>query len=64
MQNNNCKCIVFSSTSTIYGDTNDVPLVETMMGNPVHPYGQSKFAVEKIEDYQKMKVEDFLPKIL
>ena len=48
MQNNNCKCIVFSSTSTIYGDRSDVPLVETMMGNPVHPYGQSKYAVEKI----------------
>ena len=46
MDASNCRTLVFSSTSTIYGEPNAFPLVESMPPDPIHPYAQSKLAVE------------------
>ena len=39
---------VFSSTSTAYGEPETFPLRETMPTAPVHPYAQTKVAVEQM----------------
>jgi UDP-glucose 4-epimerase len=39
---------VFASTAAVYGDTNDVPLLENSQINPINPYGQSKYAAEQL----------------
>ncbi len=46
MEAHHCRTMVFSSTSTIYGEPKTFPLVETMSPDPIHPYAQSKLAVE------------------
>ena len=43
-----CRTIVFSSTSTIYGEPEIFPLLESMPVDPIHPYSQSKLAVEQM----------------
>ena len=48
MNTHNCRTLVFSSTSTIYGEPTQFPLVETMAPAPIHPYAQSKWAVEQL----------------
>ena len=48
MDAHQCKTLVFSSTSTIYGEPSQFPLVETMVPAPIHPYAQSKLAVEQL----------------
>ena len=48
MDAHDCRTLVFSSTSTIYGEPEQFPLVETMAPAPIHPYAQSKLAVEQI----------------
>lgn len=48
MRRHNCKVIVFSSTSTVYGEPNHFPLVETTQTAPIHPYAQTKLAVEQM----------------
>ncbi len=40
--------IVFSSSATVYGNPNYVPIDESHPTAPVSPYGQSKLAVENI----------------
>ena len=40
--------IIFSSTAAVYGDTNDVPLLENSQINPINPYGESKHAAEQL----------------
>lgn len=41
--------LVFSSSATVYGDPQQVPLLETCpTGTPTNPYGTSKLMVEKI----------------
>jgi UDP-glucose-4-epimerase GalE len=42
------KRIVFSSTCATYGDPIRMPLDESHPQNPVNPYGESKFFVERI----------------
>ncbi len=44
----NCKTIVFSSSATIYGNTNSQLLNESSNINPTSPYGLTKAAVENI----------------
>lgn len=42
-------CLVFSSSATVYGETNKPPYVETQpLGNPSSPYGKTKAMVEQI----------------
>ena len=44
-----CKRIVFSSSATVYGNSNPSPLVETMKtGEVTNPYGRTKFMIECI----------------
>jgi UDP-glucose 4-epimerase len=40
--------IIFSSTAAVYGDTNNIPLLENSQINPINPYGQSKYAAEQL----------------
>jgi UDP-glucose 4-epimerase len=52
MENVGCNKIVFSSSATVYGDPDQVPIVENHPLRPTNPYGQSKRYVEKIlEDW-------------
>ena len=40
--------IVFSSTCSVYGITDTVPIEETHPVNPVNPYAKTKFAIEQM----------------
>lgn len=52
MQKYNVNNIVFSSSCTVYGNPDEVPVKETNKLKPVNPYGRSKLMVEKIlRDY-------------
>lgn len=42
------KNIVFSSTAAVYGEPEQVPIVETQKKQPTNPYGESKLAVENL----------------
>ena len=42
------KTFIFSSSATVYGDPEKVPLVENSPLKPTNPYGQTKLTVEKI----------------
>lgn len=48
MQKFNCKTIVFSSSATIYGNTENNKIKENSNIQPVNPYGETKAAIEKI----------------
>jgi len=48
MSKHNCKKIVFSSSSTVYGDPASVPITETFPLSAMNPYGRSKLMVEDI----------------
>lgn len=49
MKKYNCFSLVFSSSATVYGNDNVMPLIEeSNCGNTTNPYGTSKFFVEKI----------------
>ena len=43
------KTIVFSSSATVYGDPEEVPIKETArVGNATNPYGETKVMIERI----------------
>ena len=49
MKKYNCKKIVFSSSATVYGDPDTVPITEeSKTGGTTNPYGTSKLMVEQI----------------
>ena len=48
MERHDCRTLVFSSTSTVYGEPQQFPLREDMATAPVHPYAQTKLAVEQM----------------
>jgi len=49
MAAHNVKKIVFSSSATVYGVTDQMPLVETMVSTGcTNPYGWTKYMIEKI----------------
>jgi len=48
MEINNCKKIVFSSSATVYGESNERLLSEGTELSPRNPYGESKLVIEKI----------------
>ncbi|AAQ00358.1 MULTISPECIES: UDP-glucose 4-epimerase GalE [Prochlorococcus] len=48
MRKYKCYTIVFSSSATIYGNTDKVPIKEDSLISPINPYGESKATVEKI----------------
>ena len=48
MDRYNCRTIVFSSSATIYGISNNLPLKENTEIKPINPYGRTKAVIEKI----------------
>jgi UDP-glucose 4-epimerase len=48
MAQNNCKNLVFSSSATVYGDPQTVPVTEDAPLSSTNPYGQSKLMIEHI----------------
>ncbi|MDD2591795.1 MAG: UDP-glucose 4-epimerase GalE [Erysipelotrichaceae bacterium] len=44
----NVKRLVFSSSATVYGDPDMVPIVETSRLQPTNPYGNTKLVIEDI----------------
>ncbi|MFN3586162.1 MAG: UDP-glucose 4-epimerase GalE [Moraxellaceae bacterium] len=48
MQAAGCHRIVFSSSATVYGDPDEVPVPETAALRPANPYGMSKLMVEQM----------------
>ena len=42
-----CKTFVFSSSATVYGDPNSVPIKENFPLSAVNPYGRSKLMIEE-----------------
>lgn len=48
MDAHGCRTLVFSSTSTVYGEPDTFPLTETTPTAPIHPYAQTKLAVEHL----------------
>jgi UDP-glucose 4-epimerase len=48
MQAHGCRTIVFSSSATLYGIPEAVPIRETAPIQPINPYGHSKAAVEQL----------------
>ena len=45
----NCRKLVFSSSATVYGETNPVPFTENMpVGGCTNPYGRTKYFIEEI----------------
>ena len=45
MKDNECYSIVFSSSATIYGLTNSVPISEDKKVSPINPYWKTKVAI-------------------
>jgi len=48
IQNTKLKNLVFSSSATVYGEPQYLPLDEGHPMNPTNPYGRSKLQIEKI----------------
>jgi UDP-glucose 4-epimerase len=48
MESADCQRIVFSSSATVYGEPQYVPLDEKHPCNPTNPYGRTKFMAEHI----------------
>jgi UDP-glucose 4-epimerase len=48
MQANGVRRLVFSSSATVYGDPERLPLTETHPLRPANPYGRTKLMVEQI----------------
>lgn len=48
MIENDVKNIVFSSTAAVFGETDEIPIVESTNKTPTNPYGETKLAMEKM----------------
>ena len=48
MEDNWVRCLVFSSSATVYGDPASVPIREDFPTSATNPYGRSKLMVEEI----------------
>jgi len=48
MQKNGCRTLVFSSSCTVYGIPERVPILENSPIRPINPYGHSKASVEQM----------------
>ena len=44
------KKVVFASSSSIYGDSKQIPIKENSTRNPINPYGQTKLDVELLAE--------------
>ena len=53
-----CRNFVFSSSATVYGNQEKLPIAENSSRSVINPYGRSKLVIEKIlEDIQKANSE-------
>lgn len=43
-----CNVIIFSSSATVYGEAEYLPYDEKHVLNPINPYGQTKWIIEKL----------------
>ncbi len=48
MQRHGCRTLVFSSSATLYGLPEQIPIPERAPIQPINPYGQTKAAVEQL----------------
>jgi UDP-glucose 4-epimerase len=48
MEAHGCRTLVFSSSATLYGYPETVPIPETAAVQPINPYGHTKAAVERM----------------
>ncbi|MAS50898.1 MAG: UDP-glucose 4-epimerase GalE [Chloroflexi bacterium] len=48
MQKYGVKDLVFSSSASVYGEADKIPITEECIKNPTNPYGKSKLAFEEI----------------
>jgi UDP-glucose 4-epimerase len=48
MKDANVKNIIFSSSATVYGEPQQLPITEDHPLNPTNPYGETKLAVENL----------------
>ena len=48
MQRHGCRTLVFSSSATLYGLPEEVPIAESAPIQPINPYGHTKAAVEQL----------------
>ena len=48
MREHGCCCVVFSSSATLYGLPDQIPIPETAPIRPINPYGHTKAAVEEL----------------
>lgn len=48
MQRHKLHQLIFSSSATVYGDPDTVPILESAPLKPTNPYGQTKFMIETI----------------
>ena len=48
MAHHNCKNIVFSSSATVYGDPETVPITEDSPTGATNPYGRTKLMIEEM----------------
>jgi UDP-glucose 4-epimerase len=48
MANHGCRTLVFSSSATLYGYPEAVPIPESARVRPINPYGHTKAAVERM----------------
>ena len=56
-RNHGCKNIVFSSSATVYGDSEDVPFDENQpLGETTNPYGTSKAMQERVFNTTNIEV--------
>jgi len=52
MKNNDVKNIIISSSAGVYGNPTRVPIEEDDIKNPLNPYGETKYILERmLEDY-------------
>ena len=55
------KNIIFSSSCSVYGITNKIPIKEDAATNPISPYGESKLFIENALDwYRREKLINFV----
>lgn len=59
MRKNDCKNLIFSSSATVYGDPQEIPITEQCpKGHCTNPYGWTKYMLEQIlSDIQKADPE-------
>lgn len=55
MKLNGSNNLVFSSSAGVYGDARDNPIIENSKPQPINPYGETKFIIEKMLRWHNIK---------